>query len=214
MYELPSGIGSMATACGCIIGQQEGLPDIVPAQKIVAATQGVCGRSRYPAVFVRQIGSGEHSVPFSRQPKRVGIPFAPNIESLFHRRSPIAKSWISAKFQALPFHSCRCASPALLMSSWLPLSAGHYHQITCLSNSISGGNATVVQLIKVREVCRLTTLSRVSIWRRERSGDFPRRVRLGRNSVAWDLGEVLAWIEGLRAYRDATATTPQGGKNA
>jgi hypothetical protein len=31
MHELPSYVGSMATASGCIIGLQKGLPDILPA---------------------------------------------------------------------------------------------------------------------------------------------------------------------------------------
>jgi predicted DNA-binding transcriptional regulator AlpA len=48
----------------------------------------------------------------------------------------------------------------------------------------------------------MTSLSRVSIWRRERRDEFPKRVRLGRNSVAWDLGEVEAWIGDQLARRN------------
>ena len=64
-----------------------------------------------------------------------------------------------------------------------------------------------MRLVRTREVCRLTALSRVSIWRRERRGDFPRRIRLGSNSVAWDLREVEAWItEQLARRSEITAS--------
>ena len=49
------------------------------------------------------------------------------------------------------------------------------------------------RLIRIAEVQRITGLSRTTIWRRERAGDFPRRRRLGSNSVAWVLAEVIGW---------------------
>lgn len=51
------------------------------------------------------------------------------------------------------------------------------------------------RLLRVDDVCELTGLSRTTIWRRERKGDFPGRVRLGPNSVGWRAGEVEEWIE-------------------
>lgn len=57
------------------------------------------------------------------------------------------------------------------------------------------------RLIRIDEVLALTGLSRTSIWRRERAGDFPRRRRIGVNSVAWVLGEVIAWCESREAVR-------------
>ena len=50
------------------------------------------------------------------------------------------------------------------------------------------------RLIGLREVMRLTSLSRTSIWRRERDGQFVRRRRCGPNRVAWILSEVQSWI--------------------
>jgi prophage regulatory protein len=38
-------------------------------------------------------------------------------------------------------------------------------------------------------------LSRVTAWRLERAGKFPKRVKLGENSVGWRLDEVEAWLE-------------------
>lgn len=38
-------------------------------------------------------------------------------------------------------------------------------------------------------------LSRTTIWRLEKSGQFPKRVRLGQNSVGWLKGDVDTWLE-------------------
>lgn len=51
------------------------------------------------------------------------------------------------------------------------------------------------RLLRIEEVKERTGLSRTTIWRRERSGEFPTRVRLGDNTVAWHENEVEDWIE-------------------
>lgn len=61
-------------------------------------------------------------------------------------------------------------------------------------------------LIRINEVCRLTGLSRTTVWRRERAGDFPARRRLGSNSVAWVLTEVIAWCEGRQPTQRGEVT--------
>lgn len=38
-------------------------------------------------------------------------------------------------------------------------------------------------------------LSRTTIWRLEKSGQFPKRVRLGQNSVGRLKGDVDTWLE-------------------
>lgn len=53
----------------------------------------------------------------------------------------------------------------------------------------------MAKLLRIDEVKRRTGLSRTTIWRREREGEFPERVRLGGNSVAWREEEVERWIE-------------------
>ena len=45
--------------------------------------------------------------------------------------------------------------------------------------------------------------SRTQLWRKEREGTFPRRVRLGGNRVGYVESELDAWIESLIAQRDA-----------
>lgn len=50
-------------------------------------------------------------------------------------------------------------------------------------------------ILRAKDVVQLTGLSRVSIWRYERAGQFPPRIQLGPNSVGWIEEEVLDWIE-------------------
>lgn len=54
-----------------------------------------------------------------------------------------------------------------------------------------------MSLIRFPDVAKRTALSRVTIWRLEREGRFPKRVQLGTNSVAWVEAEVDEWIAGL-----------------
>lgn len=51
-------------------------------------------------------------------------------------------------------------------------------------------------ILRTTEVTRLTGLSRTTIWRLERHGKFPARIRLGENSVGWLGEEVQEWIAG------------------
>jgi prophage regulatory protein len=59
-----------------------------------------------------------------------------------------------------------------------------------------------MSLIDIKEVMRLTTLSRVSLWRLERRGLFPKRIRISRNRIAWFRDEVEAWIAARAANRN------------
>ena len=49
-------------------------------------------------------------------------------------------------------------------------------------------------LIRWPEVRAATSLSRTTVWRLERIGQFPLRRKLGRNSVAWLSSEVSNWV--------------------
>jgi hypothetical protein len=49
------------------------------------------------------------------------------------------------------------------------------------------------------------------IWRLEKAGRFPRRVKLGPNSVGWVSTEIDAWIEARIAERDARLRTDVPG---
>ena len=50
------------------------------------------------------------------------------------------------------------------------------------------------QLVRIAEVCRMTGLSRTTIWRLQRARDFPRRVQISRGAVGWHLSDIEEWM--------------------
>ncbi len=56
------------------------------------------------------------------------------------------------------------------------------------------------------EVEKITGLSKVTIWRQERQGQFPRRVRIGRRSVGWFTSEIEAWLQDKKKARVVRST--------
>ena len=58
------------------------------------------------------------------------------------------------------------------------------------------------RFITLDEVLRLVPYSRVHLWRLERVGDFPKRVKLGANRIAWVESEIDAWIRERSDARD------------
>jgi prophage regulatory protein len=57
-----------------------------------------------------------------------------------------------------------------------------------------------LKLLRFPIVRERTGLSRSTVWRLERRGEFPRHVQISANIVAWREDEVTAWIES-RAQR-------------
>ena len=54
------------------------------------------------------------------------------------------------------------------------------------------------RMLRTPEVVRLTGLSKTTIWRRVRSGDFPVPVKLGSlgtRSIGWREAELEEWLE-------------------
>jgi predicted DNA-binding transcriptional regulator AlpA len=52
-----------------------------------------------------------------------------------------------------------------------------------------------MHIIRAADLAHITGLSRTTIWRLERRGQFPQRIRLSRNTVGWRLEEIRDWIE-------------------
>ena len=52
------------------------------------------------------------------------------------------------------------------------------------------------KFIMLPQVQKIVPYSASHIWRLERAGEFPQRVRLGGNRVAWLQSEVNAWVQG------------------
>ena len=59
------------------------------------------------------------------------------------------------------------------------------------------------RIIRGRELRQIVPYSEMQIWRKEKAGTFPKRIRLGANRVGWSLHEVLDWIEARKAERGA-----------
>ena len=57
------------------------------------------------------------------------------------------------------------------------------------------------RLIDREELLHMVPYTIQHIYRKEKEGTFPRRVRLGANRVAWVQSEVLAWISERMAER-------------
>jgi prophage regulatory protein len=57
----------------------------------------------------------------------------------------------------------------------------------------------VLRLIRLRDVCYRTGLSRTTIWRLERRGAFPKHRQISSNAVGWIEHEVTEWIESRAA---------------
>lgn len=50
------------------------------------------------------------------------------------------------------------------------------------------------RIIRKPELLGMIGLSDATVWRMEKAGKFPRRLRLGGNSVGWFLGEIDSWL--------------------
>ena len=58
------------------------------------------------------------------------------------------------------------------------------------------------QIMRLREVLAVLGISRATLWRRVRDGQFPPPVRLGgtgTRTIGWKSSEVERWIEELRS---------------
>lgn len=58
------------------------------------------------------------------------------------------------------------------------------------------------RVMRKKEVLATVGLSDVSVWRLEKAGAFPRRIRLGGNSVGWLQSEIFGWLEERAAARE------------
>ncbi|MDP7559825.1 MAG: AlpA family phage regulatory protein [Planctomycetota bacterium] len=60
------------------------------------------------------------------------------------------------------------------------------------------------RLLRLPDVLARVPYSRSHLWRMEREGTFPRRIKLGANRVAWAADEIQEWITSrIRARDDA-----------
>jgi prophage regulatory protein len=62
-------------------------------------------------------------------------------------------------------------------------------------------NANFKKFIVLPKVQEIVPYSASHIWRLEQSGEFPKRIRLGGNRVAWLQSEVENWVNNKIASR-------------
>ena len=55
-----------------------------------------------------------------------------------------------------------------------------------------------MRVLRTTEVVERIGLSRSTLWRLERTGDFPERVHLGVNSVGWLETDIDSWLNNRR----------------
>jgi prophage regulatory protein len=50
-------------------------------------------------------------------------------------------------------------------------------------------------ILRIKEVLRITGLSRTTLWRLERIRKFPKRRKLGARAIGWLASEIRAWVD-------------------
>ncbi len=53
------------------------------------------------------------------------------------------------------------------------------------------------RIIRPKEAVTITGRSLASIWRDEKAGTFPQKIRIGSNSCGYRLSDIQAWINSL-----------------
>ncbi len=60
-----------------------------------------------------------------------------------------------------------------------------------------------MKIIRWPQLSEIIGLSRTQIWRLEKSGDFPKRIQLSKNSVGWEENEIQNWIQSRKRASNA-----------
>jgi prophage regulatory protein len=60
-----------------------------------------------------------------------------------------------------------------------------------------------MEYLNSKTIVKMTSLSRVTIWRLERDGKFPKRVQLSPRRVGWREDEIQEWISKKSENRNA-----------
>ena len=56
-------------------------------------------------------------------------------------------------------------------------------------------------VVSAKERRKLVPYSDMHIWRLERDGRFPKRIKLGPHRVGWSLNEIVEWINARKRER-------------
>jgi prophage regulatory protein len=69
-----------------------------------------------------------------------------------------------------------------------------------------------MNILNPREVVGKIGLSRVTLWRLEKSGQFPKRIKLTNHRVGWIESEVTEWIDSRPRVGGNSEPVAQGDK--
>ena len=78
-----------------------------------------------------------------------------------------------------------------------------------MTNISTNDQIAQLRFLTMKEVCALTGYSRTHIYRCEAAGTFPRRVKLGPNSIRFLKTEIWAWVKS-RPYADPSSEDDDG----
>jgi prophage regulatory protein len=78
--------------------------------------------------------------------------------------------------------------------------------VVSAASSSSANPQPPIRFLRFPAVLARTGLSRSTIWRLERRGEFPRHRRISRNAVAWIEAEVADWMRSKAASAIDTET--------
>jgi prophage regulatory protein len=53
-------------------------------------------------------------------------------------------------------------------------------------------------ILREKDVIKFVGKSRTTIWRDEKEGRFPKRVKIGARAVGWLRSDLVAWLESLK----------------
>lgn len=65
------------------------------------------------------------------------------------------------------------------------------------------------KMLRAPEVMARTGLSRTTIWRKVRAGEFPPPTELGENSIGWPESLITTWINSRPQRTYSAGTTPE-----
>lgn len=63
-----------------------------------------------------------------------------------------------------------------------------------MEQEVLRGLKSTGEVIRRKELCKITGLSMSTLWRWEREGNFPARIRLTTHSVGWRRSDIETWL--------------------
>lgn len=63
-------------------------------------------------------------------------------------------------------------------------------------------NSNNLQVLQLADVCKLTQLSKPTIYKQIKAGQFPKQIQLSPHRVGWFQHEIVSWLQNLGAQRN------------